>query len=131
MYIYQVVKVGFVAIDHISIIKVLIDLPQQGFPKSSRTNCTMYGSSKLTYHQGDLSGLVKVQVSKLKNELVLPSMAFCGIPSSSVLICMGALPAATLSTEKRENNLIFIIERKRAKVAKEFFYFLVKNCFWH
>lgn len=79
-------------------------LPQQGFPKSNRTNCTMYGSNKFTYHQGDRSDFVKVQVSALKKPLVLPSIAFCGIPPISVLICIGALPAATFNTGIKDNN---------------------------
>lgn len=73
-------------------------LPQQALPKSSLTNCTMYGSNRLTYHHGVRSGLVSVHVSGLKNELVLPSMAFCGNPPGSELICIGAFPAATFST---------------------------------
>jgi len=39
-----------------------------------------------------------VQVSPAKNELVLPSIAFCGSPPAAVDICMGALPAATFNT---------------------------------
>lgn len=39
------------------------NLPQQAFPKSRRTNCTMYGSSKLTYHHGTRSDLVNEHVS--------------------------------------------------------------------
>lgn len=38
-------------------------LPQHALPKSSRTNCTMYGSSKLTYHHGTRSGFVNEHVS--------------------------------------------------------------------
>lgn len=58
----------------------------------------MYGSKRLTYHHGDRSGLVNEHVSGVKNADVEPSMAFCGAPVPSVDICMGALPAATLST---------------------------------
>lgn len=78
--------------------RLSVNLPQQALPKSSLTNCTMYGSNRLTYHQGVRSGLVRVHVSGLKNELVLPSMAFCGSPPGSELICIGAFPAATFST---------------------------------
>lgn len=69
----------------------------------------MYGSRRFTYHQGVLSAFVNVQVSLLKNALVLPSIAFWGIPPESVLICMGALPAATFRTEK--NNKLLKIHK--------------------
>ena len=76
-----------------------VNLPQQDLPKSKRTNCTIYGSRRLTYHQGERSGLVNEHVSGVKKADVEPSMAFCGVPEPSVEICIGALPAATLSTE--------------------------------
>jgi hypothetical protein len=40
-------------------------------------------------------------VSTLKKELVLPSIAFCGMPPRSELICIGAFPAATFKTAKK------------------------------
>lgn len=41
-------------------------------------------------------------VSAEKNDEVEPSMAFWGMPAPSVEICIGALPAATLSTEMKK-----------------------------
>ena len=73
-------------------------LLQQELPKSIRTNCTEYISSKLTYHQAFLSDSVMEQVFGLKKVLVDPSTAFCGPPDPSVDDCMAALPTATLST---------------------------------
>lgn len=73
-------------------------LPQHDLPKSKRTNCTIYGSSRFTYHHGERSALVNEQVSGVKNADVEPSMAFCGAPAPSVDICIGALPAATFKT---------------------------------
>lgn len=43
-------------------------------------------------------------MSPLKKALVLPSMAFWGIPPASVLTCMGAFPAATLRTVTKNNH---------------------------
>lgn len=77
-------------------------LPQHDFPKSNRTNCTMQGSNKLTYHQGTRSALVNEHVSAEKNDEVEPSMAFCGMPEPSVDICIGAFPAATFKTAKQK-----------------------------
>lgn len=82
-------------------------LPQQDLPKSKRTNCTIYGSRRFTYHQGTRSGFVSEHVSDEKNDEVDPSMAFCGMPGPSVDICIGAFPAATFKTveeEKRETK---------------------------
>lgn len=87
-----------------------INLPQQGVPKSRRTSCTMYGSSRLTYHQGTRSGLVSVHVSVLKAADVLPSRARCGTPPSSVDTCIGAFPAATFSTAEEYQNVISALE---------------------
>lgn len=70
----------------------------------------MYGSNKLTYHQGDLSGLVNEQVSWLKKPDVDPSMAFCGTPDPSVEICIGAFPAATFKTVKIKKKNMQISE---------------------
>lgn len=39
------------------------NLPQQDLPKSKRTNCTMYGSKRFTYHHGTRSDLVSEHVS--------------------------------------------------------------------
>lgn len=72
--------------------------PQHDLPKSKRTNCTIYGSNRLTYHQGTRSGFVNEHVSAEKNADVEPSIAFCGMPEPSVEICIGALPAATFKT---------------------------------
>jgi hypothetical protein len=83
------------------------DLPQHDFPKSKRTSCTMYGSSRFTYHHGTRSCFVNEHVSAEKNDEVEPSMAFCGMPAPSVEICIGALPAATLRTVKKERKLFF------------------------
>lgn len=83
---------------------VFIYSPPEAFPKSKRTNCTMYGSSRFTYHHGDFSCLVREQVSAWKKEDVDPSIAFWGIPEPSVEICMGAFPAATLRTVNREEQ---------------------------
>jgi len=66
----------------------------------------MYGSSRFTYHQGTRSARVRVQVSTLKKELVLPSMAFCGMPPRSELICIGAFPAAPFKTAKKKKSLM-------------------------
>lgn len=41
----------------------IINLPQQVLPKSNRTNWTMYGSSRFTYHHGTRSVLVNEHVS--------------------------------------------------------------------
>ena len=41
---------------------------------------------------------VRLQVERSKKVLVLPSTAFCGIPPSATLDCIGAFPAATFST---------------------------------
>lgn len=60
----------------------------------------MYGSRRFTYHHGTRSDFVSEHVSGEKKDEVDPSMAFCGMPGPSVEICIGALPAATLSTEK-------------------------------
>ena len=38
-------------------------------------------------------------VSESKKVEVEPSMAFCGMPPSATELCIGALPAATFSTE--------------------------------
>lgn len=78
--------------------------PQHDFPKSNRTSWTMYGSRRFTYHHGTRSDFVSEHVSGEKNDEVDPSMAFCGMPEPSVEICIGALPAATLSTENKEEN---------------------------
>jgi hypothetical protein len=77
-----------------------LNLPQHDLPKSKRTNCTMYGSRRFTYHQGIRSDFVSEHVSDEKNDEVDPSMAFCGIPGPSVDICIGAFPAATFNTAK-------------------------------
>lgn len=79
-------------------------LPPEAFPKSSRTNCTMYGSRRFTYHQGDFSTLVREHVSAWKNAEVEPSIAFWGIPEPSVEICMGAFPAATFRTVNKNDG---------------------------
>ena len=42
---------------------------------------------------------VREHVSESKKVEVDPSMAFCGIPPSATELCIGALPAATFSTE--------------------------------
>lgn len=59
----------------------------------------MYGSRRLTYHQGDRSTSVKEQVEASKKVEVDPSTAFWGMPFSTTEDCMGALPAATFRTE--------------------------------
>lgn len=83
-------------------------LPQHGLPKSSRTNCTMYGSRRFTYHHGDFSCFVSEQVSAWKKDDVEPSMAFWGIPGPSVEICMGAFPAATLRTVNGGEQIVVV-----------------------
>lgn len=75
-----------------------LDLPQHDFPKSNRTNCTMYGSRRFTYHHGTRSDFVSEHVSVEQKDEVDPSMAFCGMPGPSVEICIGAFPAATFKT---------------------------------
>ncbi len=63
----------------------------------------MYGSSRLTYHHGARSTSVRLHVSASKNVDVEPSTAFWGIPPSATELCIGALPAATLSTGTKNN----------------------------
>ena len=45
-------------------------------------------------------------VSVSKKVEVDPSMAFCGMPPSATELCIGALPAATLSTERNKISMV-------------------------
>ena len=60
---------------HFAQFKRALYLLQHEVPKSIRTNCTEYISSKLTYHQALRSGSVMEQVLGLKKVLVDPSTA--------------------------------------------------------
>lgn len=64
----------------------------------------MYGSRRLTYHQGERSTSVKLHVSDVKKLLVLPSTARSGTPPKATLDCIGALPAATFKTRKKNKE---------------------------
>lgn len=75
-----------------------LDLPQQAVPKSMRTICTRYGSNRFTYHQGECSTSVIVQVLAWKYDEVEPSTAFWALPWPAVDDCMAALPSPTFST---------------------------------